>query len=1650
MKKAVHFAVLLAVLVHILGFSAMGAYNGGSGTLSDPWRIYTVADLQAIASNTSHWSGHFILTSDINATGASLSPIGKVDTQFTGTFNGDNHTITGLSFNGSASNYGLFAYIGPAGKVQNLNIIGGSISGTLSSQNCGLIAGQNYGTIGNCSVSGTITATSRMGGIAGSGYAGSLIADCQSTITINSSSGGSSNTAGGIIGSNLGTVKTCKSSGNINILSNNAGGIAGFNGSGGLLENCLSYANCYAVNTNSGGIVGYNASGSRVSYCISLGLPEVNPGSPSTKYLGGIAGDNFGGTVEYCLWDQTVSMLAVACGRSTGTITSCQPASSTQLKTTAYIDGLSWEFSDVWLFQSGSYPALNNVPDITLNYTQSMAVANNKSILLDVSMTNNSYNSGGSQVEMFVFVGSSPEEIALLSAPSFDFDTQRFAIPSAQSSQNYQLNLSNSPFFQFTAGTYYVMIVANYYHTIAENNYENNAGPIMELTIFDPSAWEPDNTIGQLNPVDFARSDNPLNKTASLSPVDGSNSDIDWAGLTVDDISDISITATNTESGNIVLELYDPTGTNLLVSGSGTGSASISTQLEAINGPGTHYYIKAYETDNKTIVSYTLNATVIKVKPDLSTSFGEPLVKYYRTGDAAPTLSCSVTNNSVVSTDSFTCILISSPTPSFSKPYNQVNQFTISLAPGATRTNSFAIPTPTTTGDTYYAFIADPDNTIEETNEDNNMTAAPLRLHCYADDSYEQYNDNSLATTNELQSGISQTHSLTPASDVDYMYYYLTESAQISITVNCSKTLAVSMLELIDGVETPVAIGNPTVTGNSYTWSKPLSITTTTRKLYLRIEETATNLEVSEYSVNIKTRPNAPDLQVVLKDKYLKKAAGETISVNIQGLNTGTVAASDIVVDLYITPLSETPNWSTATKYGSVNISSISASGNKPDSISLTTPATAGLYYMQARIFTTGEIVERELNNNESLDRILAVDSDYSYNGGEGTATSPWQIATALQLDTISEINDHLDDFFILTADIDLTTLKGDYSSIGKTSVTPFTGVFDGKNHTISNYQFKGTGSITGIFGYTSFSAATEFEYEISNINLTGVSINVSSSTLPAGGLIANNGCWVNNCTVSGAIQASTNAGLLAGKNADGSGITPRISNCTVNGTVATSGENAGGLVGLNEGYITSCRAIDGSSVTAATCAGGLIGKNTNTIVFCYSWSEVDSSSDYSGGFAGANTGIISSCYSTGPVVSVGSHKNGFCSSNTGTIASCFWNTATSGLTDTSSNSGYIGLDAEQFKDKDIFTASGWEFGSDKPWLMLDGLMWPRLRSLFAFSGGSGTETAPYLVSNDIDLMLISELPDNHYKLMSDFNLDGWPLQNSLFGSYQQNKPFTGILDGNGHKLSNINITRADGYAGLFGYISRKTGNETAAGVKNLILDNVTIETSAAGDVAGCLAGYIYDGFIENCAVRNGSVLCSMYAGGLAGFGEYCQISNSCFTGQIDAALFAGGLAGGLRNSTISGCYSAADIIACEHDYGLTAYQRATSITNSYWNADLCPYGNSGTALNSSQMKTGQFWYDNTSIDLIGETKNGSENLWQVSDNYYPWLAIEQPEIMGDLNEDLQVDLTDFALMANLWLQTGNNSSDINKDNKTDIYDLHFLANDWLCKILGR
>ena len=134
------FVILLALAVPA-GVSAQ--YSGGNGDPDSPYRIDDATDLNAMLINTGHYSACFIVTADIDLTGANYmtaliaadtsSMNGFQGTPFAGTFDGNNRTITGLTIHiGSAGNdyLGLFGKISPSGKVKRLGIENVSISGT--------------------------------------------------------------------------------------------------------------------------------------------------------------------------------------------------------------------------------------------------------------------------------------------------------------------------------------------------------------------------------------------------------------------------------------------------------------------------------------------------------------------------------------------------------------------------------------------------------------------------------------------------------------------------------------------------------------------------------------------------------------------------------------------------------------------------------------------------------------------------------------------------------------------------------------------------------------------------------------------------------------------------------------------------------------------------------------------------------------------------------------------------------------------------------------------------------------------------------------------------------------------------------------------------------------------------------------------------------------------------------------------------------------------------------------------------------------------------------------------------------------------------------------------------------------------------------
>ena len=214
------------------------------------------------------------LTADIDLTGKDWTPIGtNFYNSYTGTFDGGGHTITGLTFTTNDEYVGLFGWLNRAGTVKNVvmegvqitshQIYGGSIGG---------VVGYSWGTIENCSVSGSVSGTVYVGGVVGAQIGGS-ITGCSSSATVKGTVD-----VGGVAGqtNSSATLTACYATGNVTIEINPAKNIAG------------------------GSLVGMNA-GSSLLACYATGNVTSTGSSTGKVHIGGFLGNNYT-TVTACYW----------------------------------------------------------------------------------------------------------------------------------------------------------------------------------------------------------------------------------------------------------------------------------------------------------------------------------------------------------------------------------------------------------------------------------------------------------------------------------------------------------------------------------------------------------------------------------------------------------------------------------------------------------------------------------------------------------------------------------------------------------------------------------------------------------------------------------------------------------------------------------------------------------------------------------------------------------------------------------------------------------------------------------------------------------------------------------------------------------------------------------------------------------------------------------------------------------------------------------------------------------------------------------------------------------------------------------------------------------------------------------------------------
>ena len=209
------------------------------------------------------------LDTDLDLTGKEWTPIGNYEKQYTGTFNGGGHTITGLTVTGSDQYVGLFGHIGSGGTVKDVTLEEVKIESNNDMSAVGGVAGRSYGTLENCSVSGSVSGSGIAGGVVGY-QSGGFLTGCSSSATVN---------AGGV-----------------------AGGVAGLTDSGATLTACYATGDVTLESINSGGnfvggVVGSNTS-CTLKACYAWG--SVTGSGSGTIYVGGVTGTNDEGTLTAC------------------------------------------------------------------------------------------------------------------------------------------------------------------------------------------------------------------------------------------------------------------------------------------------------------------------------------------------------------------------------------------------------------------------------------------------------------------------------------------------------------------------------------------------------------------------------------------------------------------------------------------------------------------------------------------------------------------------------------------------------------------------------------------------------------------------------------------------------------------------------------------------------------------------------------------------------------------------------------------------------------------------------------------------------------------------------------------------------------------------------------------------------------------------------------------------------------------------------------------------------------------------------------------------------------------------------------------------------------------------------------------------------
>ena len=623
----------------------------------------------------------------------------------------------------------------------------------------------------------------------------------------------------------------------------------------------------------------------------------------------------------------------------------------------------------------------------------------------------------------------------------------------------------------------------------------------------------------------------------------------------------------------------------------------------------------------------------------------------------------------------------------------------------------------------------------------------------------------------------------------------------------------------------------------------------------------------------------------------------------------------------------------------------------------------------------------------------------------------------------LNNVRNNLSGRYALMADIDLTEATAEGGSldcgygwlpIGDTSDKSFSGIFLGRNHTITGLRIAGrTADYSGLFGRVTGM--------VKDLKLKDVNISANQYVGGVVGILGNGSgnSTISNVHVSGSITGSYRVGGVAGILYDGN-----ISDSSVSGQVKSSYQSAGGIVGCIQRYGSIRQCANFANVNAkSNNAGGIVGfvyisGNNCTVEQCINSGKI-TAENYAGGIAGAVQGYdgggrcyIKNCIDIGEIA--GNYAGGIVGNDLNYGSFYFFSsyylrgTAKAGTGD-GSDSTTVSLSPEQMKYESNF----YNFDFDNVWIIDLGsdIKRPQLRNVREAEdsgiviepekhddvlpdGYKGIYTVQelYAVRNDLksNYILMRDLdlteataPGGDF----DYNGQGWlPIRMDCwnlnsYGNYDYlNVGFSGVFDGNGHTISGLRI-ESNSSAGLFGYVEGGT-------IKNLTLKDVNIN---AGSNTGSIAATFKRKIIPegesliNCSF-SGNVKGADNVGGLIGYystifksnedsrGDYVPVKYCNSNGKVEGNNNVGGLFGYFASGAFSECYNKSNVYGLENVGGICGnfYNKRLACNGyGYGNPYYYTYYYYGNAKNSNSYNDG---------NISGETSVGG--IIGLSDNY--------------------------------------------------------------------